>query len=73
MPLLLQQTIGENMDESTDKAEQKRPDSEECILCDFMKQFNGEINQNSAGEKRILENDKISVVVPGLCLVNSQG
>lgn len=56
--LLLQQTVGENMDEAIDKTEQKRPDSEECILCDFIKQFNGEINQNSAGEERILENDK---------------
>lgn len=34
--LLLLQTIGENMDEYTDKAQQKRPDSEECILCDFI-------------------------------------
>lgn len=71
--LLLLQTIGENMDESIDKAQQKRPDSEECILCDFIKPFNGEINQNSAGEERILANDKISVLATGLCQLNSCG
>lgn len=71
--LLLQQTVGENMDESTNKVEQKRPDSEECILCDFIKQVNGEINQNSAGEERILENDKISVLATGLCQLSNRG